>query len=68
MDSQSEQIIKHIEDRREKLGENLAELEQKVREVTDWRTYYNRNPFVMLGAALAGGVLLSAWLLPGRRR
>jgi ElaB/YqjD/DUF883 family membrane-anchored ribosome-binding protein len=68
MDAQSEQIIKDIETKREKLGENLAELETKVRDATDWRTYYNRNPWIILGAAVAGGLFISALIVPSKRR
>ena len=66
MDAQSEQIVKNLEDRREKLGANLAELEVRMREATDWRTYYHRNPWIMLGAAVAGGLFASAILFPRR--
>ena len=67
MDEESIQIIKHIEEKREQLGENLAELEQKVRHATDWRTYFARKPFVMMGASAVGGLLLAALLTPQRR-
>jgi ElaB/YqjD/DUF883 family membrane-anchored ribosome-binding protein len=68
MDAQSEQIIKDIEDKREKLGENLAELEIRVRDATNWRTYFNRNPWAIMGAAAAAGFLMSAILVPSRQR
>ncbi len=68
MDAQSEQIIKNIQDKREQLGDNLAALEVKVRDATDWRTYFNRNPWAILGAAVASGLLASAILIPSRRR
>lgn len=68
MDTQSEQIIKDIQDHRERLGDNLAELETRVREAADWRTYFSRNPWIMMGAAAAGGLLVSAMLVPSRRR
>ena len=68
MDTQSEQIIKNIQDHRERLGDNLAELETRVREAADWRTYFSRNPWLMMGAAAAGGLLVSAMLVPSRRR
>jgi ElaB/YqjD/DUF883 family membrane-anchored ribosome-binding protein len=68
MDAQSEQIIRDIQDKRERLGENLAELEIKVRDATNWRTYFNRNPWMMIGASAAAGFLLSAILVPSRHR
>jgi len=60
MDEKPDQIIGHIEAQRSELGRNLNELENKVRRSTDWRTYYDRNPMLILGAALGGGVLLGA--------
>ena len=33
-------------------------LETRVRATTNWRTYYERNPAVAVGAALGGGLLL----------
>jgi len=68
MDVQSEQIIKDLEDKRERLSENFEELQHRMREVTNWRTYYNRNPWMGLGIAAAGGFLLSAVLGLSRRR
>lgn len=38
-----------------------------MRAATDWRRHYERHPWVFLGAAFAGGLLLSA-ALGGRRR
>ena len=67
MDAQSEQIIKDLEHQRERLSENMAELQTKVRDVTNWRTYYSRNPWVMIGAALTGGLLISAMFAGSRR-
>lgn len=60
MDEKPDQIIDQIEAQREELGRNLNELETRVRRSTDWRTYYDRNPMLMLGAALGGGVLLGS--------
>jgi ElaB/YqjD/DUF883 family membrane-anchored ribosome-binding protein len=68
MDAQSQQIIKDIQDKREKLGENLAELEVRVRDATNWRTYFNRNPWMIMGAAAAAGYVISAILVPPKRR
>jgi ElaB/YqjD/DUF883 family membrane-anchored ribosome-binding protein len=43
-----------------RLGDSLQELETKVRDVTDWRTYYQQRPWLALGIAAAGGLLLSS--------
>ncbi len=66
MDAQSEQIIKDIQTNRERLGDNLAELENKMRDVTNWRSYFSRNPWLAMGAAAASGLLMAAILIPPR--
>ena len=67
MDEKPDQIIGHIEAQRNELGRNLSELESRVRETTDWRTHYERNPMLVLGAALGGGILLGAMVGGGSR-
>ncbi len=67
MDEESAQIIKHIAEKREELGDNLAELEQRVQSATDWRTYFARKPFAMMSASAVGGLLLAALFTPSRR-
>ena len=67
MDAQSEQIIKDLEDKRERLGENLTELQTRVRDVTNWRTYYNRNPWMIMGGAFVAGLLMSGIFGNSRR-
>ena len=39
-----DQIEQHIASTRNELGNNLQELEDKVKQAADWRTYYERNP------------------------
>lgn len=58
MDEKPDQILGHIEAQRNELGRNLNELETRVRRGTDWKTYFDRNPMMMLGVALGGGLLL----------
>jgi hypothetical protein len=58
MDEKPDQIIGHIEAQRDELGRNLNELETRVRASTNWRTYYDKNPLLVVGAALGGGLLL----------
>jgi len=60
MDEKPDQIVNKIEEKRDELGRNLEELENKVKRNTDWHTYYDRNPMLVLGAALGGGLLLGA--------
>lgn len=62
MDEKSDQIIDQIEAQRDRLGHNLDELQEKVRRTADWRTHFDKNPMLILGAALGGGLLLGATL------
>ena len=66
MAEKPDQIEKHIASTRTELGNHLQELEDKVKQAADWRTYYERSPMMMLGLAFGGGALL-AGLLGGRR-
>ena len=59
MDEKSSQIIDEIATTRDKLGDNLNALESRMREATDWRTYYERHPLMFVGAALGSGFLIS---------
>jgi len=59
MGETTDQIETHIKSTREDLGANLHELEYKVKSVTDWRQYFQRNPMPMLGLAFGGGVVLA---------
>jgi hypothetical protein len=54
------QIEDHIETTRERLGANLDTLERKIRSAADWRSYFERYPLAVLGAAFAGGALLAS--------
>ena len=47
------------------LVENLAALEVKTREITDWRWQVRQRPLASVGVALAGGAVLA--MLAGRR-
>jgi hypothetical protein len=58
MDEKPDQIMSHIESQRNELGRNLNELETRVRRTTDWRAQFDRNPMLMMGVALGGGLLL----------
>jgi hypothetical protein len=58
MDEKPDQIMSHIESQRDQLGRNLNELESRVKRTTDWRAQFDRNPMLMMGVALGGGLLL----------
>jgi hypothetical protein len=59
------QIERHIQETRDDLGENLNELQEKVKTAMDWRAQFEQRPGTILALAFGGGVLLSA-LLPTR--
>lgn len=60
MDQRTDEIVSTILEERERLGDNIAQLERKMRAATTWETYFMRKPWAMLGIALAGGFLLSS--------
>lgn len=67
MGETTNQIESYIEDKREDLGSNLQELEQKVKSATDWRQQFQKNPMTMVALAFGGGVLLAS-MTGGRTR
>jgi hypothetical protein len=67
VDERPDQIEDHIRSTQRELGSNLQELENKVKDATNWRVQFERHPVAFLGIAFAGGLLLSAGL-GGRRR
>lgn len=64
MGETADQIRNEIDSQREQLGENLQQLEQKVKQTVDWRTQFEQKPLLGLGVAFGAGLLLSA-LAPG---
>ena len=60
------EIEQHIHVARAELGDNLNELETRLRDATNWRTYVDRKPLTMVGVAVGSGILLAA-LIGGRR-
>ena len=66
MGEKPDQIERHIYEKRNELGENINELQQKVKTAVDWRTQFDRHPLAMVGIAFGGGLLLS--MLIGRGR
>jgi hypothetical protein len=59
MGQTTDEIANDIDRTREDLKSNLAELESRVKAVTDWRALFRNHPGPMVSAALVGGVLLS---------
>lgn len=64
MDERTAQVVGEILEERQRLGDNIAELGQKIKEKASWRGYFARKPWTMLGIALGGGLLLSMLFLP----
>jgi hypothetical protein len=60
MDEKSDQILDHIATQRNELEANLNELQTRVRQTVDWRIQFGNHPMLILGVALAGGILLGA--------
>jgi hypothetical protein len=59
MGTESDAIKHEIDQRREQLGEKLHELQNRVRESTDWRYQFSKRPLAIMAAAFGGGLLLS---------
>lgn len=59
MGEKSDQIEQHIYEKRSELSQNINELQSKVRHAVDWRAQFEERPFLMMGLAFCGGVLLS---------
>ena len=52
------QIVNEIEEARSRLGQDLNELEFRVRRTADWRTHFDRHPWTFLGAAFGAAMLV----------
>ena len=59
MGQTTDQIESHIEQTRDNLGANLHELEEKVKEIGDWRHHFRNHPTTLIGMAFGGGILLA---------
>jgi len=66
--SKAGEIRQDIYREREALGEDLAELQAKVRRTADWREQFRRNTVTMLSGAFAGGMLFGMIFSCGRSR
>jgi hypothetical protein len=66
MGETADQIRIRIEQARNRLGQDLNTLEYGVKEETDWRVYFGRNPWALVGA-VCGLALLAGMVLRSRR-
>lgn len=66
----SDEILEHIESKRNQLGQSIDQLESYVRDKTDVRAHFGRKPWAFIGGAALGGLLLASMILPngGKRR
>ena len=53
------EIKEHIEAERKKLGDDLEEIGHRMKDAVDLQVWYYKHTTVALGAAVAGGLLLS---------
>jgi hypothetical protein len=67
MGETSDQIERHIQETRNNLGDNLGELQDKVKTAINWRVQFEERPGTLLALAFGGGIVLSA-MLPSNRR
>lgn len=67
MGEATDQIERHIYEKRHELDENIHELQHKVRDAVDWRVQARQRPWTMVGVAFGAGVLASLLLSKGRR-
>jgi len=67
MGETTDQIERHIENKREDLQSNLRELEHKVKSATDWRQQFQNHTGTMVAAAFGGGMLVSTMVGRNRR-
>jgi len=56
----TDQIVSDIDQTREHLKSNLEELESRMKDAANWRSYFRKRPGPMIVAAVLGGALLSA--------
>ena len=69
MGDKTDEIKQHIVDERGHLSRNLDEIENRWNDATDLKAHFDRNTPLILGAAVAGGILLSqAFVRTNERR
>jgi ElaB/YqjD/DUF883 family membrane-anchored ribosome-binding protein len=59
MGEATDQIKRHIEEKRDELGAHLNELEYRVKSAADWRAQVLKQPKKAMGIAFGGGMLLA---------
>lgn len=59
MDQGRADVVKTITQEREKLGENIAELTDRLQSASDWRNYFAAHTWSLVGLAVGAGILIS---------
>ena len=59
MVQETDKIKDQIDAKRGNLERDLHEIEHRVRRAVDWRDWFDKKPVTVLGAAAAGGFVLS---------
>jgi hypothetical protein len=62
----TDQIERQIAATRSELGDNLGELQDKVKSAFDWKNQFQERPGTLLAVAFGGGVILASLLPSGR--
>jgi hypothetical protein len=62
----ADDLEREIAAEQEALGENLAELEHRAKDLVDWRALVRKRPGAMIGIAFGGALLVAA--MGGSRR
>jgi hypothetical protein len=62
------QIEREIELRRERLGRNIKNLQQRVGDMRNWRKQFERRPLAFLGAAFGAAFALALMIPNGNGR
>jgi hypothetical protein len=63
-----DEIKREIEQTRERISSNLAQLEQRVHTALDWRAQFDRRPWAFVGGAFGAAFLLGWITAPGPSR
>ena len=64
----SNHIADRIRSTRQELGSKLRQLQDRFPDAASWRAQYERRPWMFVGAAFAGGLLLAAAVSGYRHR
>lgn len=60
------EIEEEIVQARNRLGRDLNDLENRIRDTVDWRTQFRRNPAAFIGAAFGIGLIAGLLTIPSK--